>query len=107
MVCRELRIIDPVILEAIRLHSTGDAGMRLESCIVFMADLTEAGRSYEGVGLLRTLSRQDLRGAMIEAIEQTFDYLRRAQKPLHQGTSRCLAWLKVKKEGEQLWKARN
>ena len=86
---------DPVILEAIRYHTTGAEKMCREACIVFMADLIEPGRSYQGVDILRRLCGEDLRLAMIEAIEQTYVYLAREQKPLHNGTSRCLAWLRT------------
>jgi predicted HD superfamily hydrolase involved in NAD metabolism len=105
MASREWGVTDTVILESIRLHSTGEAGMSLEACIVFMADLIEPGRAYQGVDILRQLCREDLREAMIEAIEQTFVYLDREQKPLHEGTRRCLAWLKT--ERGISWKAKS
>ncbi len=98
-------IEDPIILEAIRLHTTGGPAMGLEACIIFMADLIEPGRSYNGVEILRRLCRQDLRAAMIEAIEQTLVYLERKKLPLHQGTLRCLEWLK--EERGIVWKAKN
>jgi len=96
---------DPVILECIRYHTTGEAGLSREACIVFMADLIEPGRKYEGVDVLRQLCQENLRSAMIEALEQTFVYLERKKKPLHSGALRCLAWLKDK--GGVKWKARN
>jgi predicted HD superfamily hydrolase involved in NAD metabolism len=101
----EWGIRDPVILESIRLHTTGAGEMSKEACIVFMADLIEPGRAYAGVDTLRQLCMEDLRTAMIEAIEQTFQYLERTEKPLHQGTSRCLVWLKKERSIE--WKARS
>ncbi|MEL7622013.1 MAG: bis(5'-nucleosyl)-tetraphosphatase (symmetrical) YqeK [Clostridiales bacterium] len=103
--CREWGIADPVILEAIRLHTVGGPDMSLEACIIFMADLIEPGRAYNGVDILRRLCRQDLRAAMIEAIEQTLVYLERKKLPLHQGTLLCLAWLK--EERGIVWKAKN
>jgi predicted HD superfamily hydrolase involved in NAD metabolism len=102
---REWGIDDPVVLEAIRLHTTGDAGMSLEACIVLMADLIEAGRDYDGVDILRRLCRKDLQAAMVEALEQTFEYLERKEMPVHQGAKRCLAWLR--EGGGSTWKARN
>jgi len=101
----EWGVDDPVILESICLHTSGDAGMSLEASIVFMADLIEPGRVYDGVDILRRLCREDLRAAMIEAIEQTFEYLKRSGLPPHQGTYRCLEWLKT--ERGITWKARN
>ena len=92
--CQEWGIDDPAILEAICFHTTGAEGMGKEACIVFMADLIEPGRAYDGVAILRRLCREDLRAAMIEAIEQTlYIYLARAACR-HGGSYRCLAWLK-------------
>ncbi|MCL1804602.1 MAG: bis(5'-nucleosyl)-tetraphosphatase (symmetrical) YqeK [Clostridiales bacterium] len=102
---REWGIDDPAILEAVALHTTGEAGMSLEAGIVFMADLIEPGREYAGVDVLRRLCREDLQAAMIEAIEQTFVYLKRVGLPLHQGTNRCLEWLRT--ERGITWKAKN
>jgi predicted HD superfamily hydrolase involved in NAD metabolism len=105
LVSREWGVEDPVILEAIRLHTTGGRDMSREACIVFMADLIEPGRTYDGVEALRRLCRQDLRAAMLEAIEQTLIYLERQKLPLHRGTLRCLAWLQ--EERGMTWTARN
>ncbi|MCL2166589.1 MAG: bis(5'-nucleosyl)-tetraphosphatase (symmetrical) YqeK [Clostridiales bacterium] len=105
LACHEWGVEDPAILEAIRLHTAGDAGMSKEAGIVFMADLIEDGRNYEGVETLRRLCREDLQAAMIEAIEQTMVYLEHTKKPLHGGTVRCLAWLK--KERGMGWKAKS
>jgi ribosome silencing factor RsfS/YbeB/iojap len=96
---RHWGISDPVILEAIRFHTTGGPGMSREACIIFMADLIEPSRDYPGVELLRRLCRQDLRAAMIEAINQTFDYLARKKQPVHAGMTRCLEWLRQEKGG--------
>ena len=102
MAGRDWGVDDPVILEAIRYHTTGAEMIHKEACIVFMADLIEPGRSYPGVDILRRLCGEDLRLAMIEAIEQTFVYLAREQKPLHTGTSRCLAWLRTTMQADAL-----
>ena len=101
----EWEITDSIILEAIRLHTTGEAGMSKEACIVFMADLIEPKRAYRGVEVLRQLCREDLQAGMIEAITQTYTYLARGNRPLHQGMARCLAWLKEERGIE--WKVKN
>ena len=96
---------DPDILEAIRLHTTGAPGMGKDACIVFMADLIEPGRTYEDAPILRQLCREDLRVAMIVAIEQTFAYLGQKGQALHGATARCYDWLKS--ERSMGWKAKN
>ena len=82
--------------------------MSKEACIVFMADLIEPGRDYQGVDVLRRLCREDLWAAMVEALTQTLEYLEREKKPLHSGTLRCLKWLQEERSIEwTTWKARN
>ncbi len=59
---------DPDILNAVRFHTVGRAGMtRLEE-IVYLADLVSADRSYEDVAEMRRLSYQDLNAAMHYAL---------------------------------------
>jgi len=101
---RDWGISDPAILQAIRYHTTGEAGMSKEACIVFMADLIEPARAYQGVEILRRLCGEDLKAAVIEAIEQTVEYVKRVNKPFHQGMSRFYEW--IKDEGSISWKAK-
>ena len=68
-------VADKEILKAIRLHTTGDAGMDKLAKIVYLADLIEPHRDYEGVEVLRELVKQDLDTAMVRAYGQTMQYL--------------------------------
>ncbi|MCL1848778.1 MAG: bis(5'-nucleosyl)-tetraphosphatase (symmetrical) YqeK [Clostridiales bacterium] len=99
---------DPIILQSIRLHTTGGPEMSKEACIVFMADLIEPGRKYRGVKVLRQLCREDLRAAMIEAVAQTLVLIARDKRPLHSGMLRCQEWLyDGRGTAWKTWKARN
>jgi len=84
---------DPIVLEAIRYHTTAAPNMSLEACIVFMADLIEPGRCYHGIAELRELAQADLRLVMLESIDQTFIFLERKRVPVHQGMVACRKWL--------------
>ena len=46
-------VTDPEILEAIRLHSTGAPDMSELDMVVYLADLIEPGRDFDGVVKLR------------------------------------------------------
>lgn len=46
---------DTEVLNAIRFHTSGRAGMTELEKLIFLADMVEAGRSFEGVDELRTL----------------------------------------------------
>ena len=45
----------PELLSAVRWHTTGRAGMTLTEAILFLADLTEPGRTFENCVTLRRL----------------------------------------------------
>lgn len=66
-----LHIHDADILNAVRYHTTGRAGMsRLEEC-VYLADLISDDRTYKDVGRMRRLAFEDINGAMLEAAKFT------------------------------------
>ena len=66
-----LHIHDEDILNAVRYHTTGRAGMsRLEEC-VYLADLISEDRTYKDVGRMRRLAFEDINGAMLEAARFT------------------------------------
>lgn len=66
---------DREVLDAIRYHSTGTAGMTDTARIVFLADLIEPGRDFEGVEAIREASFQDLDKGMLLSYDNTIRYL--------------------------------
>ena len=51
---RELpEFADPVIVSAVRWHTTGHAGMTLAEKLIYLADYIDESRTYEGCVLLR------------------------------------------------------
>ena len=63
------------VLDAIRYHSTGTADMTDTAKIVFLADLIEPGRDFEGVEALREASFRDLDRGMLLSYDNTIRYL--------------------------------
>lgn len=64
---REYGIEDIDIINAVRFHTVGRAGMtRLEE-IVYIADLISADRDYKDVDKMRKLAYSDLDAAMLES----------------------------------------
>ena len=64
-----LKVNDPDMLNAVRYHTVGRAGMsRLEE-IIYIADLISADRSYKDVGHMRKVAYQSLEKAMLEALK--------------------------------------
>ncbi len=75
-----LRIDDREILDAVRYHTTGRAGMSLLEKVVFVADFTSADRDYPDVDEVRRLADISLEDTMIYAIAYTIrDLLDRVQ----------------------------
>ena len=66
---------DREVLDAIRYHSTGTVDMTQTAKIVFLADLIEPGRNFEGVEDLREASFQDLDRGMLLSYDNTIRYL--------------------------------
>lgn len=60
----EMDVQEEEILQAVRYHTTGRAGMHLLEKIVFVADLTEPGRAYPDVDTVRTLADRSLEQAI-------------------------------------------
>lgn len=61
-------IHDPEIIDAVRYHTTGRAGMSLLETVIYLADLSSEDREYADVEEMRRLCMADLRGAMIHAL---------------------------------------
>ncbi|MBR2499236.1 MAG: nicotinate (nicotinamide) nucleotide adenylyltransferase [Clostridia bacterium] len=54
-----LGVFDKEILDAIRYHTSGKADMSLLGKLIFVADMVEEGRDYDGVEYLRALYEKD------------------------------------------------
>jgi nicotinate-nucleotide adenylyltransferase len=79
---------DPEILRAIRLHTTGDAGMTLLDKIIYLADMIEPSRSYDGVDQIRNASSLD--EMMRLALLQSIWYIKEKGNAIHPATLRAL-----------------
>lgn len=69
-------ISDVHILNAIRYHTTGRAGMNLTELVLFVADAIEPARSYKELALIRQQAQVDLRLAALTSLLATSKYVR-------------------------------
>ncbi len=68
-----LGIEDKEILDAISYHTSGRENMSLLEKLVFVADMVEEGRTYEGVDKLRDLFESaDFEKCFIECLKEEF-----------------------------------
>jgi len=80
----EYGITDEDVLNAIRYHTTGRAGMSLTEKIVFCADYTEAGRKdHDGLAEARKLVNEDLDKAVEHILRHTVEYIKENNFTLH------------------------
>lgn len=64
-----LGIHDEDILNAVRYHTVGRAGMSPLEEIIYIADLTSADRNYKDVNRMRKIAYQSVSKCMIEALK--------------------------------------
>lgn len=72
---REFGVKNPDVLNAVRYHTTGRAGMSSLEKVIFIADLIEPGRIFPGVELLKEKANEDLDEAMAACIRHSISYL--------------------------------
>ncbi len=85
-------ISDPDLLNAIRYHTTGRAGMCLLEKIIFLADGIEEGRTFDGVDEIRNAAFGDIDRAMLISLEKTKEKIDRNGAYLHPYTADAIAF---------------
>ena len=85
---------DEEILSAIACHTTGKPNMGLLDKILCLADMTSAERDWPGVEALRALEMQDLDAALLQALQQSIDFVREKGSPLDPDSAAALEWLR-------------
>jgi nicotinate-nucleotide adenylyltransferase len=77
------------IINAVRYHTTGRAGMSLLEKIIYIADFTSAERSYKDVAIMRELSRKTLEDAMLFSCKFTIGNLSSKELAIHPDQLDC------------------
>ena len=91
---REYGVTDPIVLSAIRCHTTGKVGMLPLDMIVFLSDKIEPSRRpYPELEKLRELASKDLAAAMLHSLQSTLDYVRSQNTEPHPLTRQVADWL--------------
>ena len=76
MMKREFKITDQDLINAVKYHTTGRAGMSNLEKIIYIADATEAGRVYPGVEDIREMSFQNLDAACMMSLDRTAEFVK-------------------------------
>jgi predicted HD superfamily hydrolase involved in NAD metabolism len=80
---RELGVVDEEVLEAIRVHTVGAAGIGALALALYVADKIEPARDYPSVGRIRDLAREDLYEAAAESLRRAIGHNEERGKPIH------------------------
>ena len=91
------------VVNAIRHHTTGKAGMSVLEKIIYVADYMEPNRDFPGVDKLRQLAFEDLDGALRLGLTMTLELLQRQGSAISPASREALDWLdehSTRKESE-------
>ena len=72
---KELKIEDKDILGAIRWHTTGKENMTKLEKIIYIADMIEPSRQFEGVDEIRNVTLQNLDEGVLLGLTHTIEFL--------------------------------
>ncbi len=77
------RGFSPGVVEAVRRHTLGGAGMSVLDECVFVADAVAPGRTWKGVGGVRRRATESLDAAVLELAERDLARLRKRGREPH------------------------
>lgn len=80
---KKFKIKDKDVLRAVELHTIGGAGMSLLSKVIYLADVIEPTRDFNGVEKIRKLVDKDFNKALLEAIHIKIVFVLKKRKMLH------------------------
>ena len=81
-----LKIKDEEIIDAVRYHTTGKANMTTLGKLIFLADMVEEGRDYDGVEILRDLYEKDFELCFKTALKEELIHLKNKGQPIYYET---------------------
>ena len=90
-------ITDKEILEAIRYHTSGKQNMQPLTKLLYLCDMLEDGREFEGVQKLREIFSHSIDDALYFSFEHQVVYLKNAGKPIYPLTLHAYEYVKENK----------
>ncbi|HSP23077.1 MAG TPA: bis(5'-nucleosyl)-tetraphosphatase (symmetrical) YqeK [Planococcus sp. (in: firmicutes)] len=93
----EFGVEDEDVLNAIRYHTTGRAGMSDLEKIIYIADMVEPNRKFTGVDELRQLKEQGLDVMMEACIKHSIEFLVSKNQPVFPDSLKCYEYFAKQK----------
>lgn len=97
---REFFIADEEILGAIKYHTVGCAGMSKLQKLIYVCDMAEASRNFDGVFHIRELLKINLDDAVLAALKFSMEFNLKKDKLIHPGTIDAWNDIKLLRESE-------
>ena len=89
----KLGVCDEEIIDAIRYHTSGKADMSALAKLIFVADMIEEDRDYEGVDKLRELfEKDDFEKCFVECLKEEFIHLINKKQKIYFETLNAFAF---------------
>lgn len=98
---RVFGVTDEEVLDAVRYHTSGRKGMGLLEQLIFLADMVEDGRSYEGADTLRSLYYAEKDGLDLTtytALRETLYFLEKKGGEIYPFTREAFEYFKERIE---------
>ena len=89
-------VTDKTVLGAIACHTTGKENMNDADALLYLCDMLEEGRKFEGVETLRKIFKRDLRECLFAALSHQIEYLSSTGAPVDEQTARAYNYIKDK-----------
>ncbi|EON71820.1 bis(5'-nucleosyl)-tetraphosphatase (symmetrical) YqeK [Lysinibacillus sphaericus] len=96
----EFGIADEDLLNAIRFHTTGRVGMSRLEKILFVADMIEPNRQFDGVERLRKKAQKNLDKAVSACVRHTLAFLIDTRQPIYPLSIDCYNDLMKREDSE-------
>lgn len=94
---KRFKITDKTVLSAIACHTTGKENMSGADALLYLCDMLEEGRKFEGAEALRKIFNRDLKECLAAALSHQIRYLKSTDKPLDGETQKAYNYIKDKK----------
>ena len=93
-----LNVCDEEVLDAISYHTSGKANMSTLAKLLFVADMIEPTRDYEGVDYLRKLYDEDFEKCFIECLKEEMVHLKNKTQDIYFETINAYNYYVKKRE---------
>ncbi len=89
-------VTDEDILGAIEFHTTGKPNMTKLQKIIFLADVIEETRHYDGVEEIREIAYKDMDKAIVKSLDRIISFILNENKLLHPNTIQARNYLIIR-----------